>query len=193
MGYAIAAACIQHGAFVKLISGPVSIQPPDGLSEFTGVITASQMFEQCAKDFHEYDIIIMAAAVADYSPVQSSSQKIKKKSESIVLELRPTKDILRYMGDNKKPEQILVGFALETENEEVHAKEKLHNKNLDMIVLNSLSDKGAGFGTDTNIITMFDKNGRVFKGNLKSKQQVAVDIVNAITEIIDYKDKSYNN
>ena len=134
------------------------------------------------KSLQTYDIIIMAAAVADYSPRTTSTQKIKKKSEEFSLELKKTKDILFEAGKRKSPGQTLVGFALETNNEKENAIKKLSQKNADLIILNSTNDKGAGFGLDTNRITIFDKNRREYKFPTKTKKEVAEDIVNTIIQ-----------
>src|SRR5204863_2572432 len=123
----------------------------------------------CTKHFNESDIGVMAAAVADYTPVKVATSKVKKNSDELVIELRKTKDILKSLGENKSSKQVLVGFALETNNEREYALEKLKNKNADMMVMNSLNDKGAGFGTDTNKITIFDKSGKEFNYELMPK------------------------
>ena len=129
------------------------------------------------------DIIVMTAAVADYRVKQPSMVKIKKTTNPMVLELTPTMDILQEIGKRKRKGQILVGFALETDNELENAKLKLKKKHLDFIVLNSLNEKGAGFGLETNKITIIDKQGRIQQGQLKTKQEVAADILDAISEI----------
>jgi phosphopantothenoylcysteine decarboxylase/phosphopantothenate--cysteine ligase len=125
----------------------------------------------------------MSAAVADYTPVTVASSKIKKNSDSFTLELTKTKDILKSLGERKKDHQRLVGFALETDNEKAHALKKLESKNADMIVLNSLNDKGAGFGHDTNKITIFDRKGNEYSFGTRSKKQVAKDIVNTLIQV----------
>jgi phosphopantothenoylcysteine decarboxylase/phosphopantothenate--cysteine ligase len=131
------------------------------------------------------DIGIYAAAVSDYTPKQVSESKIKKQEDELVLELVKTKDILKEMGHRKKASQILVGFALETDNEEANAQEKVTKKNLDFVVLNSLNDQGAGFATDTNKITIIDKYNIITKFELKEKRKVAEDIVDYLTQFID--------
>src|SRR5262249_22032370 len=123
------------------------------------VHSANEMYDACVKDFEKYDIAVMSAAIADYSPVDKSATKIKKDDNSLVIELAKTKDILKTLGQKKNNHQLLVGFALETDNERENAIKKLEDKNADMIVLNSLKDEGAGFGFDTNKITIFEKNG----------------------------------
>jgi phosphopantothenoylcysteine decarboxylase/phosphopantothenate--cysteine ligase len=149
------------------------------------VVTAKSMAEECIKRFPECDIAILAAAVADYTPEEFSATKLKKNSGKITITLRPTTDIARELGKTKRPGQIVVGFALETDNELENAKKKLVSKNLDLIVLNSLKDNGAGFGYDTNIITLIDRNNNIDKFELKSKEEVARDILDRIISIIE--------
>ena len=138
------------------------------------------MLEACEKEFESMDIAVMSAAVADYAPAEKASEKIKKKDTSLTIELHKTKDILKNLGDRKTEKQVLVGFALETNNEQENAREKLVKKNADLIVLNSLNDPGAGFGHDTNKITIFDRNGGELHFDTKSKNEVAKDIVDSI-------------
>ena len=138
------------------------------------------MYKACHEIFEEMEISIMSAAVADYTPVAKADQKIKKKETKFNLELTKTKDILKSLGEKKKKGQILVGFALETANEKKYALEKLVKKNADMIVLNSLNDAGAGFGHDTNKITIFQKEGKEIHFDTKSKEEVAKDIIETI-------------
>jgi phosphopantothenoylcysteine decarboxylase/phosphopantothenate--cysteine ligase len=140
------------------------------------------MFEACEKAYDSADVIVMSAAVADYTISKKADEKIKKSDTSINIELKSTKDILKFLGENKKPNQVLVGFALETNNELEHAKSKLKRKNLDLIILNSLRDPGAGFGTDTNRIVILDKDNNQKAFELKSKQDVAIDIINSIED-----------
>ncbi|TAL43955.1 MAG: phosphopantothenoylcysteine decarboxylase, partial [Chitinophagaceae bacterium] len=147
------------------------------------VNTAEEMYNACQQSFEKTDIAVMAAAVADYTPVSVADKKIKKETDRFVIELTKTKDILKSLGEKKKINQVLVGFALETENEREYALGKLQNKNADLIVLNSLKDSGAGFGLDTNKIIIFDKSGQEFNFALKSKQEVAKDIVNTIIQL----------
>ena len=142
------------------------------------------MFEACVEQFEEMDIAVMNAAVADYSPASIAPNKIKKAEGSLSVELTKTKDILKHLGTLKRDGQILVGFALETDNEEQNARTKLSQKNADMIVLNSLNDRGAGFGGDTNKITIYERGGQTIRFEAKPKIEVAKDIVNAI---IHYK------
>ena len=180
MGYALAEACVKHGADVTLISGPVTLAVPLRLKKFVSVKTSDEMFAVTTKAFANADITIMAAAVADYKPQKISANKIKKKENELNIELVKTKDILLELGKKKKKNQLLVGFALETENEFVNAKEKLNTKNLDFIVLNSLNDSGAGFGTDTNKVTVIERSGKKKELPLKMKTEIAHDILNII-------------
>ena len=181
MGYALAEEFAQRGAIVTLISGPVSIQSHHKNISITNVVSAAEMHDACMHAFPENNIAVMSAAVADYTPEKTFKQKVKKKSDADwEIKLKKTKDILKEMGDNKKPDQVLVGFALETNNEIDNAIVKLKNKNLDLIVLNSLMDKGAGFGGTTNKVTLIDKNEQIENYKLKSKTEVAVDIVNKV-------------
>ncbi|MBC8034963.1 MAG: phosphopantothenoylcysteine decarboxylase, partial [Chitinophagaceae bacterium] len=148
------------------------------------VKSADEMFQACMKEFERCDIAIMAAAVADYTPINVATSKIKKTEGNLVIELTKTRDILKSLGQQKKEDQFLVGFALETDNEKEYALKKLQVKNADMIVLNSLNDAGAGFGYDTNKITIFEKNGRETSYEQKPKQQVARDIVDKIVNML---------
>ncbi|GDX51462.1 phosphopantothenoylcysteine decarboxylase [Bacteroidota bacterium] len=180
MGYALAEVCIKHGADVTLISGPVNISVPSHLKKFVSIKTADELFSATTKAFVIADITIMAAAVADYKPQKTAVNKIKKKEGELNIELVKTKDILLEIGKKKKKNQLLIGFALETENELANAKEKLKTKNLDFIILNSLKDKGAGFGTDTNKVTVIDSGGKKKELPMKMKTEIAHDIVNII-------------
>jgi phosphopantothenoylcysteine decarboxylase/phosphopantothenate--cysteine ligase len=183
MGLAIAEELYVRGADVTLIMGPSSINlPSNGIKSFR-VNTAEEMYNACTKEFDNSDIAVMAAAVADYTPIEVSPDKIKKSNGELVIELKKTKDILKSLGEKKSKEQVLVGFALETNNERGYALEKLKNKNADMIVMNSLNDKGAGFGTDTNKISIFDKSGKEFNYALMSKKEVAKNIVDTIIQL----------
>jgi len=179
MGIAIANELVKRGAEVTLVLGPTSISNPDNM-KVINVKSAAEMYDACNNIFNKMDIAIMSAAVADYTPLQAVEQKIKKESEHFSIELKKTKDILKHLGIIKKEGQLLVGFALETTNEKQFALKKLVEKNADFIVLNSLNDKGAGFGYDTNKITIFDKTGKEYTFETKSKVEVAVDIVNTI-------------
>lgn len=183
MGYAIADELANRGAEVVLVSGPVSIQSKNKKVKLLPVTTADEMHTTCTADSASYDIAVMAAAVADYTPTVIADQKIKKKDGELTITLKKTKDILGSLGKTKTNGQILVGFALETEDEKANAQKKLEEKNADLIVLNSLKDAGAGFGHDTNKVTFFFKNGKEKQIELKSKSALAKDIVDAIIEI----------
>lgn len=182
MGIAIANEFKNRGAEVTLVVGPVS-QPLNGEFNTVKVTTAAEMYEACMKVFPGVDIAVMSAAVADYTVAQPSNEKIKKNTDELVLELKKTTDILKTLGEKKKAGQFLAGFALETNNEKEFALKKLHSKNADMIVLNSLNDEGAGFGHNTNKITIFDKAGNEYHFDTKSKTAIAADIVNTILKI----------
>jgi phosphopantothenoylcysteine decarboxylase/phosphopantothenate--cysteine ligase len=181
MGVAIAEEMKKRGAEVTLVLGPSSVKTNVGI-HVIHVTSAAEMFNACEKIFPAADMAIMSAAVADYTPVQTASEKIKKTENDFAISLTKTKDILKTLGSLKTKEQVLVGFALETNNEKENALQKLRSKNADMIVLNSLQDAGAGFGHDTNKITIFDKTGNVYPFDIKSKKEVAVDIVNTIIQ-----------
>ena len=185
MGYALAQAASNLGAEVILVSGPTHLDITGYSIKKIAVTTAEEMYVACHKYFDEVDIAILSAAVADFKPKSKAEQKIKKDKAALHIELEPTKDILASLGESKK-HQLLVGFALETENEVENAKKKLIKKNLDFIVLNSLNDKGAGFGSDTNRITIIDKNSNQKSFDTKPKSEVAVDILN---ELIPYFDE----
>lgn len=180
MGYAIAEELALRGANVKLISGRTNLAVPKGV-ERIDVITAEDMYNATVKEWAEADGAIMCAAVADYTPQKVADRKLKKSDDDMCIELKRTKDIARELG-NTKGERMLVGFALETDNEAANAEGKLHRKNLDFIVLNSLRDKGAGFQGDTNKITIIDSNGSE-EHPLMSKREVAAIIVNKIEQI----------
>jgi phosphopantothenoylcysteine decarboxylase/phosphopantothenate--cysteine ligase len=182
MGIAIAKELYRRGADVVLITGPTNIESMNGV-EVVRVSTADEMYNACTKSFKNADIGIMAAAVADYTPAKKERDKIKKKGGNLSLELRETADILKSLGEQKKGKQVLVGFALETNNEKQNALKKLRAKNADMIVLNSLNDKDAGFGKDTNRITIFEKGGKEFQFETKTKEEVAKDIVDTIIQL----------
>lgn len=183
MGIALAEALADQGADVELILGPSALLPKNSAIKITRITAASEMYDEANRAFRTADITIMAAAVADYSPEKTAPEKIKKNAGAFLhLNLVKTPDILRSLGERKKPGQILIGFALETTDEVTNAKEKLRSKNLDMIVLNSLNDEGAGFQHDTNRITIIDKEEQLHKFELKSKQEVAKDIVRFIRD-----------
>jgi phosphopantothenoylcysteine decarboxylase/phosphopantothenate--cysteine ligase len=184
MGIAIADAAAEYGASVELVLGPVNISPVCGEINIINVTTAESMASECLSRFTGCDIAILSAAVADFTPQETSSRKIKKDGGVLTLELKPTKDIAFELGKIKRPSQILVGFALETNNEVESTKEKLIRKNLDFIVLNSLNDKGAGFELATNRVTIIDRNNNIDKFELKSKDDVARDILDKIVSML---------
>lgn len=181
MGYALAEECAARGAEVTLVSGPVAIRTSNPSIRVVDVESARDMLAACEESFPSVDIAVMCAAVADYAPAEVADRKIKREhSEVPVIHLVKNPDIAATLGSRKRPGQILVGFALETDHELDNAAEKLHRKNLDMIVLNSLRDKGAGFGTDTNKVSIIRRDGsRVYFG-LKPKREVAADIVSSV-------------
>ncbi len=185
MGFEIANEAAKLGAEVTLISGPSHLNTAVKSIRLVRVVSAEEMYNACQEYFETTDVAIAAAAVADYKPRNVASQKIKKSESSFTIALEKTKDILASLGSLKK-KQFLIGFALETENEIENAKLKIQKKNLDLIVLNSLQDKGAGFGTPTNKITFIDKNFRVEPMELKSKTKVAQDILSKV--IAHYND-----
>jgi phosphopantothenoylcysteine decarboxylase/phosphopantothenate--cysteine ligase len=185
MGFAIADTCYEYGAEVVLISGPTKEK-----CNYTGIkridiVSSDDMYEACKKFAPDMQVIIMSAAVADYKIENIAREKIKKQGHTMQLELTKTKDILHFLGTQKKDNQYLVGFALETNNERENAKIKLKNKNLDCIVLNSLNDEQAGFNFDTNKVTIIDKNENEFSIELKSKKEIAADIITYILNKIN--------
>ena len=177
MGYAIARCASLRGARVILVSGPVSIEPPL-FAELVPVVSAEDMYNAVMKYKDEADIIIKSAAVADYTPVTISSEKIKKQDGDMRIELKRTKDILKELGQSRRENQFICGFAMETENLIENAVKKLESKNVDMIVANSLKTEGAGFGTDTNVVTLITKDGKT-ELPLMSKDEVAMKILDA--------------
>jgi phosphopantothenoylcysteine decarboxylase/phosphopantothenate--cysteine ligase len=181
MGFDIANAAAGLGASVILVSGPTNLKVKSALIEVINVVSAHEMFDACHSRFNDVDVAIAAAAVADYKPKVVAAQKIKKNTEEFSIELEKTKDILLSLGKIKQ-KQFLIGFALETENEIENAKLKIQKKNLDLIVLNSLQDKGAGFQQPTNKVTFIDKEFKIEPMDLKSKESVAVDILNKVIE-----------
>lgn len=181
MGFDIAIAAANLGAEVVLVSGPTHLQMKHNLVHLIRVTSADEMYEVCHQHYESSDVAIAAAAVADYKPKNIATQKIKKTETTFTIELEKNKDILLSLGQLKK-HQFLIGFALETENEIDNAKIKIEKKNLDLIVLNSLNDKGAGFGKPTNKVTFIDKDFNIFENPLKSKELVAEDIVNLIVK-----------
>ena len=184
MGAAIAGELAARGAEVELIMGPSQLQVEIPHVQVTRVVSAKQMYEAALQKFPQADITVMSAAVADYRPVETSGDKIKKTDATLTLQLTRTEDILRTLGGQKKKGQLLVGFALENKQEREYALEKLRSKNADIMVLNSLQDEGAGFGHDTNKITIFEKDGTEQTYQTKPKQQVAQDIVDRIVNML---------
>jgi len=184
MGIALANAAAEYGAKVELVLGPVNITPQNTSIKIINVTTAESMAAECISRFPGCDITILSAAVADFTPEEIKGKKIKKDGSELVLKLKPTTDIAETLGRTKNPSQILAGFALETDNEIENAKGKLHRKNLDLIVLNSLQESGAGFGHDTNKITIIDKFNNIDKFELKSKEEAARDILDKIVSMI---------
>lgn len=183
MGYAIAEEAALRGANVSLISGPVSIQKINSSIQLTNVVSADEMFQAVKSKFNNSEIVILSAAVADFTPIEVNTDKIKDKT-GLTINLKPTVDIAKEIGLKKKENQVFIGFALETSNELENAQNKLKKKNFDFIVLNSLRDKGAGFKTDTNKITIIDKHNNISKFELKSKAQVANDILDKTEELL---------
>jgi phosphopantothenoylcysteine decarboxylase/phosphopantothenate--cysteine ligase len=182
MGYALAEACASRGAEVVLVSGPVTLQAVHPNIQRIDVESAAEMHRATADAFKDADAGILCAAVADFTPEQVADQKIKRGKDDLVLRLKPTCDIAASLGKEKRPDQLLVGFALETCDEVSHAQDKLVRKNFDFIVLNSLNDKGAGFRCDTNKITIIDRAEAV-SYPLKRKQEVAEDIVDKLSNL----------
>jgi phosphopantothenoylcysteine decarboxylase/phosphopantothenate--cysteine ligase len=183
MGIALADECARRGAAVTLVKGPTQINLEADNIKVIDVSSAAEMYDACAQYFGESDVIIFAAAVADYTPKYPANSKIKKKEDDFMLELVKTKDIAYELGKLKNPGQISVGFALETDNEMENAVSKLKKKNFDLIVLNSLQDAGAGFQHNTNKVTIVDKSGNVVKFDLKTKTEVAADILDYIQKL----------
>ncbi|WP_417941986.1 bifunctional phosphopantothenoylcysteine decarboxylase/phosphopantothenate--cysteine ligase CoaBC [Flavobacterium sp. RS13.1] len=181
MGFDIAKAAANLGASVILVTGPTYLKVENPLIKVVNVVSAQEMYDACHLHFNDTDVAIAAAAVADYKPKFVADQKIKKAADAFTIELEKTKDILASLGKIKK-NQFLIGFALETENEIENAKLKIQKKNLDLIVLNSLQDKGAGFQHQTNKVTFIDKEFKIEPMDLKSKESVAVDILNKVIE-----------
>lgn len=188
MGYAIAEELARRGAMVTLISGPVQIEAHHPNIKVVDVVSAGDMYNACVVHFPECDAAVMTAAVADFTPMHSADQKIKKTGGGMVLHLASTKDIARQLGTMKTPAQVFVGFALETQNEMANARKKLESKNFDFIVLNSLNDKGAGFGHDTNKVTIVSRVFGTQNYGLKPKPAVAADIADQI--IREFKNKN---
>ena len=184
MGYAIAEELAGQGAEVILVSGPVAITAQDKNIKVVSVESAREMFEACLSVFPECDGAVMTAAVADFTPAIPEKQKTKRDSSDWSLLLKPTTDIAAALGKRKKENQLLVGFALETNNEIENAQSKITSKNLDLVVLNSLRDKGAGFGAETNKITLIGKDNKLQAFELKTKKEVAADIVEMMKTLL---------
>lgn len=184
MGYALAEACAERGAEVVLVSGPVNLQAQHPCIRTIHVESAAQMYEATTAEYKNADAGILCAAVADFTPESVAGTKIKREKDDLSLRLKPTQDIAAALGRQKRDGQLLVGFALETDRELEHAREKLERKHLDFIVLNSLNDKGAGFRTDTNKITIIDRQN-VTPYPLKSKKEVADDIIDRLVSLFN--------
>lgn len=184
MGFAIAESCARQGAEVTLITGPVQQSLRNKSIRRINVESAEEMYKVAMQHFEQSDGAVLCAAVADFTPITSAATKIKREKDHLTLELKPTQDIAASLGRIKKLEQFIVGFALETDNEEANAKDKMERKNFDFIVLNSLQDADSGFGFDTNKITIIHRSGLEKKFELKSKLAVADDIVNEINTLI---------
>jgi len=182
MGFSIAECAANAGAKVTLIAGPSHQQVENNNIKRVNVVSAKDMHDECHKFFKTSDIAILSAAVSDYTPKLVSATKMKKKTENLSIEFVKTQDILKSLGQIKEDKQFLVGFALETNDEIENAKKKLKDKNLDFIVLNSMNDNGAGFKHDTNKVTIIDNNNKLFNFELKSKQDVANDIINHLID-----------
>jgi phosphopantothenoylcysteine decarboxylase/phosphopantothenate--cysteine ligase len=185
MGFAIAEAFAAQGAKVYLVTGPVSQETTARGIEVNRVSSAAEMFEKCSELMELMDIAVFNAAVSDFTPVSSSRNKVKRGGDEWTIRLKPTKDIAAEMGKRKLAGQLLVGFALETNNEMENARLKLEKKNLDLVVLNSLQDSGAGFGTETNKVTMIDRLGHTDIFELKPKVQVATDLVQRVIKMME--------
>ena len=176
MGFALAEVCAEQGAEVTLVTGPVTLTTNHPAIKRIDVESAAEMYAAATKAFPKADIAILCAAVADFTPKKTADKKIKRKGDDLKLELQPTQDIAAALGAVKKKKQMLVGFALETNDELKNAQEKLKRKNLDFIVMNSLQDKGTGFRVDTNKVTIIDKHS-LTAYDTKSKREVAEDII----------------
>jgi phosphopantothenoylcysteine decarboxylase/phosphopantothenate--cysteine ligase len=185
MGVALADAAAIMGADVELVLGPVNIAPSNPAIKIINIVSAADMARECILRFVHADIAILAAAISDFTPENVPGNKIKRDDTDLVIRLKPTKDIAAELGRSKSERQVVVGFALETDNEIENATSKLKRKNLDLIVLNSLRDKGAGFGFDTNMITLIDSNNNIDKFELKSKEEAAKDILKKIISMIE--------
>ena len=181
MGFALAEVCAERGAEVTLVCGPVTLAAKHPAIRRIDVESAAEMYEAATSNFPDADIAILCAAVADFTPKVTADKKIKRKGDSLTLELQPTRDIAAALGAAKREGQVMVGFALETNDELDNARKKLKEKNLDFIVMNSLQDKGAGFRVDTNKVTIIDQQG-LTAYDTKSKREVAEDIINFLIQ-----------
>ncbi|MBQ8422782.1 MAG: bifunctional phosphopantothenoylcysteine decarboxylase/phosphopantothenate--cysteine ligase CoaBC [Coprobacter sp.] len=184
MGFALARCCAERGADVVLISGPVSLSTPHASIRRIDVETATQMYEVAMAEYPTADAAICCAAVADYAPAEYSDTKLKRSSDTRTIVLKPNKDIAAELGKTKRPGQYLAGFALETDNEADNAQGKMRRKNFDFIVMNSLQDAGAGFGGDTNKISIFKGDGTTVEYPVKPKNEVATDIIDTLSEYL---------
>ncbi len=184
MGFALAETCAERGAEVTLIAGPVRLQTIHPNIRRMDVESAEEMYNAATEQYAQHDGAILCAAVADFRPEKQAEQKVKRGTDALTITLQPTRDIAEALGRQKNNGQFLVGFALETEQESVHAQEKMKRKHFDFIVLNSLRDAQAGFGYDTNKITIFRNNGTSQAFDLKDKKQVAEDIIDQLTQIL---------
>jgi phosphopantothenoylcysteine decarboxylase/phosphopantothenate--cysteine ligase len=182
MGFSLAHEAALRGASVTLVSGPSGLEINHTQIKRLNVESAAEMYDICLREAADADIVIMAAAVADYTVEQCSPVKLKKGNKPFKLDLLPTRDILKELGKRKKKKQILVGFALETDHEFANAAGKLKSKNLDLIVLNSLNDQGAGFGFNTNKISIIDSSGDIYHGTLREKPEIAAEIIDFLVK-----------
>jgi len=184
MGLALADAAAEYGAEVDLVLGPVDLVPQNKTIRIFNVVSASEMADECIALFDKCDIAILAAAVADFTPERVEERKVKRTDGDFLLRLKPTSDIAESLGGRKKSGQIVAGFALETHNEMANASKKLERKHLDLIIMNSMQDQGAGFGYKTNRITIIDSNNNIYKFELKTKEEAARDILDKIVSMI---------
>lgn len=190
MGYAIAEAAVNRGAEVTLVSGPVNISAPI-FADVIAVKSAEDMYNAVAGNLKNYDILIMSAAVADYTPINISTEKVKKTDDDMSIPLRRTKDILDFAGNQKKDNQVICGFSMETQNLIESSSKKLKSKNCDLIIANNLNDRGAGFGTDTNAVTLISENS-IEKLELMSKKDVAHKVIDKCIDILNNKNYEFN-
>ena len=185
MGIALADAAAEYGAEVDLVLGPVDLVPQNKTIRIFNVVSASEMADECIALFDKCDIAILAAAVADFTPERVEERKVKRTTDGeFLLRLKPTSDIAESLGGRKKSGQIVAGFALETHNEMANASKKLERKHLDLIIMNSMQDQGAGFGYKTNRITIIDSNNNIDKFELKTKEEAARDILDKIVSMM---------